>query len=628
MFVNDIDRLSPQINLYYNGYSRHPSIFSGILTFIIYAIIFAFTISYFVEFAQKKKPNVYYTQRYIEDAGSYPINNSSLFNFIQIFNKNTNKAKAVDFDSVRIIGIQDSFENYMADNDLSKYNHWVYGNCNNDSDTEGIGHLITQDYFTQSACIRKYYNKNEKIYYSTTDRGFIWPYVSKGNSNPDKTSFGIILEKCKNDALRGKDCKSDADIENYIYSSAINFFVVDNSIDLLNYKEPFDKYLFPITNNIHRNLISINNINFNPALLKTHKGGIFDMSKEENSYFFSKNEKYTINDEAIPSPNTDTNTGTESGDSGNNDGGEESEPPEETDDPNNESNDDNEDDSTEGRLRNLDESPADTPSSTTSTQNNKVNTGIFAAFYLVMQNHQQFYERKYIKFQDSLGYIGGLSNVLIFVSVLINSLVSNYIKLLDMEDLTLKLEFNIQPKKPFKKSSNLMYPPKRQYNYNKTRDEDNIYNNSRQSSNYQRLVKDSINICQKNNYNDYEINFNDDKTNMYKGVFEKRNKILDEGQKKNKKKNDYEEYKIKSSNNNMNTDKKDDYNDNDKLIEKQNFTWFQYLGYMVTCKRNNDKILYYENLRKELLSEENIIKNHYELQKLVKDKNIHNKENY
>ena len=111
---------------------------------------------------------------------------------------------------------------------------------------------------------------------------------------------------------------------------------------------------------------------------------------------------------------------------------------------------------------------------------------------------------------------------------------------------------------------------------------------------------------------------------MYKGIFVKRNKILDEGNNKNKK-NDYDAYKIKSSNNNMNTDKKDDYNDNDKLIEKQNFTWFQYLGYMINCKRNNDKILYYENLRKELLSEENIIKNHFELKSLILNKN---KENY
>ena len=625
MFLNDIDRLSPQINLYYNGYSRHPSIFSGILTFIIYAIIFVFTICYFVEFAQKKKPNVYYTQKYIEDAGSYPINNSSLFNFIQILNKNTNKAKAIDFDSVRIIGIQDSIENYMSNNDLSLYNHWLYGNCNNNSDTEGIGHLITQDYFTQSACIRNYYNKNEDKYYRTTDHGFIWPSISKGNSNPDKTSFGIIMEKCKNDDMRTKagsgNCKSDIEIENYIYNSAINFFVVDNSIDVLNYKQPFDKYLYPITNNIHRNLISINNVNFNPTLLKTHKGGIFDMTSEENSYFFSINEKYTINDEVIPNPNPDTNTDTGSGDSGNTDMDDETDT---SDDPNNDSNEieDNED-STGTLLRNIEESNA-TPSSSTATQNNKVNTGIFAAFYLMMQNHQQFYERKYIKFQDSLGYIGGLSNALIFVSLLINSLVSNYIKLLDMEDLTLKLELNGQPKKIFKKSSQLMFPPKRQFYYNKSKDEDNIYNSSNLSSNYQRLVKDGINICKKKSNIDYEINFNDDKTEMYKGIFEKRNKILDEGNNKNRK-NDYETYKIKSSNNNMNTDKKDDYNDNDKLIEKQNFTWFQYLGYMISCKRNNDKILYYENLRKELLSEENIIKNHFELKSILQNKN---KENY
>ena len=189
-----------------------------------------------------------------------------------------------------------------------------------------------------------------------------------------------------------------------------------------------------------------------------------------------------------------------------------------------------------------------------------------------------------------------------------------------MEDLTLKLEFNGLPKKPLKKSSQLMYPPKRQYYNYKTKDEDNIYNNSNPSSNYQRLVKDGINICKKTNNKDYEINFNDDKTEMYKGIFVKRNKILDEGNNKNKK-NDYDAYKIKSSINNMNTDKKDDYNDNDKFIEKQNFTWFQYLGYMINCKRNNDKILYYENLRKELLSEENLIKNHFELKRLLLNKN-------
>ena len=343
------------------------------------------------------------------------------------------------------------------------------------------------------------------------------------------------------------------------------------------------------------------------------------MTKEENSYFFSKNEKYTINDEAIPNPNPDTNTDTGDEESGNSGGDDETDTSDDPgDNPNDESNEnDDPDDSTETRLRNIEES---TPSQTPSTQNNKVNTGIFAAFYLMMQNHQQFYERKYLKFQDSLGYIGGLSNVLIFVSLLINSLVSNYIKLLDMEDLALKLELNGIPKKPYKKSSQLMFPPKRQFYYNKTKDEDNIYNSSNPSSNYQRLVKDGINICKNVNNNDYEINFNDDKTEMYKGIFLKRNKILDEGNNKIKK-NNYDEYKIKSSNNNMNTDKKDDYNDNDKLIEKQNFTWFQYLGYMICCKRNNDKILYYENLRKELLSEENIIKNHFELKSILQNKN-------
>ena len=193
-----------------------------------------------------------------------------------------------------------------------------------------------------------------------------------------------------------------------------------------------------------------------------------------------------------------------------------------------------------------------------------------------------------------------------------------------MEELTLKLEFNGLRKKPYEKSNQLMYPPKRQQNYvNRTKDDDNIYNNSNISSNYQRLVKDGINVCKKNNNIDYEINFNDEKTEMYKGIFVRRNKMLNEDERKKNKRNDFETFQIKSSNHNMNTDKKDDYIDNDKLSEKQNFTWFQYLGYMICCKKNNDKILYYENLRKELLSEENIIKNHFDLKRILKYNNMH-----
>ena len=43
---------------------------------------------------------------------------------------------------IRIIGFETYYTYYLDDKNLSKYNHWLYGLCNNRSDTEGIGYLI------------------------------------------------------------------------------------------------------------------------------------------------------------------------------------------------------------------------------------------------------------------------------------------------------------------------------------------------------------------------------------------------------------------------------------------------------------------------------------------------------
>ena len=65
---------------------------------------------------------------------------------------------------VSIIGIELTLDLYQEDKDLTKYYHWLYGPCNNSIDIEGIRKLITFDHFTESACIRKYYIKEDKKY--------------------------------------------------------------------------------------------------------------------------------------------------------------------------------------------------------------------------------------------------------------------------------------------------------------------------------------------------------------------------------------------------------------------------------------------------------------------------------
>ena len=47
-------------------------------------------------------------------------------------------------------------------------------------------------------------------------------------------------------------------------------------------------------------------------------------------------------------------------------------------------------------------------------------TGIVNSFYFWMQNRLQYYERKYIKIQDVLSNIGGLSRIIFLRAGIIN----------------------------------------------------------------------------------------------------------------------------------------------------------------------------------------------------------------
>ena len=53
----------------------------------------------------------------------------------------------VNFTDFRIIGFEESSEAYLKDRDLYSRTHWLYGQCNNKSDTEGIGYLINYSFF-------------------------------------------------------------------------------------------------------------------------------------------------------------------------------------------------------------------------------------------------------------------------------------------------------------------------------------------------------------------------------------------------------------------------------------------------------------------------------------------------
>ena len=602
MFIKKFDMLSPPITLYFRGDDKHPSIFSGILTFVAYTIVFIFGVYYALEFINKENPTAYFFNRYIDDAGSYPVNASSMFNFIQLVDTDSNEPIPLDFEIFRIMGFDEAYaDSVIKDHEgkvyvqrkFTEFNHWLYGPCNNESDTEGIGYLIDHKYYEQSACIRRYYDKAKNKYFNTGESGFRWPIVDKGTSNPDRTFYGIIIAKCNSEdgigSIIGATCKDDDAINNAINKNSVIMQLIDQYADVLNYEMPFKKYFYSVTTALTLNNYIINHLNFNPAKMVTHNGIFFDNVIEEPAYFFVQNEKQTI----IP--------------------------------------------------------------------DEKAGIHIFdclLGFYFWMQNTLQYYERNYKRLQDILSDIGGISSIVLTAAEIINAAFSGFIILLDTEDLVLSKEkenytdkdINISHRPTiFRKAKKIVNPPRRQYNnYSQSNDQ------QQSSSNYQRLMKDGVDVY----HNDYRAN--DEKAEQYKNLFLKRKKELNNyfdddnrtgnqynqqspnkggyrggrggnirGNNSNirvhgqyKRGSEIRSMNKQSSTNGLTTEKKEDEN---QPLEKQKFNYFSYIKYMICCGKNNPKISYYEEFRNEIISEENIVQYHLDIYKLLKACNIENK---
>ena len=602
MFLKKFDIISPPITLYYKGDNMHSSIFSGILTIVVYIITFIFGVYYALEFIYKKNPSAYFYNRYIEDAGLFPLNSSSMFHYIELMRTIDSTISKIDFDMIRIIGIEGvTIDNYLSIN-LKNIGHWLYGLCNNKSDTEGIGYLIESDDFGKCACIRKYYDPNTGQYYDNNHQNFVWPIISHGMSNGKNTYYGIIVEKCQNDDLRTmsgfQSCQNSETINNYIFSNLISIYLVDHFSDVLNYHNPFSKYLYSVSNMLYPNYFTVNNMNFNPAITKTHNGIFFDNIVQQLSYFFSLNEKVTMDEEM-----------------------------EVQDEEGNPSYDEN---------------------------GNKItkSTGIVSSYYFWMQNRLQYYETNYKRLQDIMSDIGGLSRVVLIIAIFVNSLISNYIILLDVEELSLSInqkekENNNRIKSNIYNKINLLInpPPRRPFYLNSRNISSSSNNLQQQSSNLQRFAKENEDIIQQNTYiddrndkikykrNNYVKKYNnkdksqeqdDNKTERAQNLRDNRGNYYN--RRKYETKDYFNNHKLNEKNNvdifdknNNNIDNEEDIFNQQSPNEKQNFGWFQYIKYMFYISRNDPAISYYEKFRAVILSEEMIIQNHLDCRKLFRN---------
>ena len=102
MKFRNLDFLSPSITLYYRGKNKHSSVFSGIMTILSYTIILACIIYYLLDFFERVNPIIYFFNRYIEDAGKFPFDESSIFHYINLISTSKNPDIDFDFNSIRI----------------------------------------------------------------------------------------------------------------------------------------------------------------------------------------------------------------------------------------------------------------------------------------------------------------------------------------------------------------------------------------------------------------------------------------------------------------------------------------------------------------------------------------------
>ena len=205
----------------------------------------------------------------------------------------------MDFTYFRIVGSETYFDAFLSDKNLTKYDHWLYGYCNNDSDTKGIEYLINDEHFSNYACIRKYYSSIDRKYYDTRNPNFRWPEIAHGIYNPNYKFYNLFVQKCQENTINlilgeGYHCRNDTEIDDFISQDIIGtFHFVNHYTDILNYKNPNTKFIFRIETNFQKDLYSINHLNFNPSLVKTHNGLILEKVKEEKSYIYERNDVFT-----------------------------------------------------------------------------------------------------------------------------------------------------------------------------------------------------------------------------------------------------------------------------------------------------------------------------------------------
>ena len=300
--INYIDFLSPPITLYHLERRTHTSKVGGFLVIIMLSLIISY-ISYlfYILFSHKNMISIFH-KKFQFEAGYYSFNSSSIFHIFQIFSpENGGYFDKYDSKYIRIYTTY-AYSNYSEDSNLELYDHWVFDTCQNNNNNKDLDPSLFSNIvnFTNSACIRYYYNSTEKKYYSLGDKNFFWPYLEHGISQKNNIYLKTNIEKCNNISFLKEllgECQPQKEIDEYLNKYLeIYLYFSDIQVDPTNYKYPFQKYLQLISTRIGNNKFYEENfIYYSPLKIITKEGTFFGKTKDINSFYYDYYRKDSIN---------------------------------------------------------------------------------------------------------------------------------------------------------------------------------------------------------------------------------------------------------------------------------------------------------------------------------------------
>ena len=275
-----IDFLTPQSGIYFRGKIQHSSIFACILSILTFVISIAAAIYFLIKMLERKSPTAYVYTQHTDDKWDIPFTRGGFQHYLSI-----GRRTKVEWEYVQVIGTRNTVAKYRERrlSDKEK-DHWIYGDCNQGSDKEGIEDLIPDwGYYNNSVCIKKYWSGKEQKIYKEGEPGFVYPNML-GNS----IAYGIIIQLCQNDSdpngIDPRDnCKPiEESREKMKELEYYNFYVTDSFVDVGNYSTPIQKSLSKFSASMNYKQMITQHLNYKLLQVNTHDKLIFDSANIEN----------------------------------------------------------------------------------------------------------------------------------------------------------------------------------------------------------------------------------------------------------------------------------------------------------------------------------------------------------